>query len=346
MTRANQILRYIPMLLSALLMMAGCDATVHEYPEGEAQYGGDFTLRFHFTDSLPQYKVIEVESRADARAEEACDLRVLVEAFRTDGTDAASRTPDYTFTYTVPTSAGKDFEVHPNLPPGEYRFMAWADWVAQGSTAAKFYDASDFAEITLLRDASGSHQGNTDRRDAFRGVEETAVRRTADEVCTVRMERPLAKYEFITTDLDEFISRVSRQTGGKAQPEGRAMELSDYRVVFTYPLFMPCSYNMYTDKPADSWTAVSFEGSIERLSDTEARIGFDYVFVNGSEAVATVAVAILDSGGAQVASIAALTVPLKRSRLTTVRGKFLTATAGGTVGINPDFDGEFNIRIN
>lgn len=376
-------MKQIRILLPTLLMVVAatlfgsCDATIHEYPEPEPAPEPVLTLRFSFDNALPLYKVIETEQLTRATtATGAMDRRFIVQAFRTDNSRGnsrtAERTPDYTFTYTLP-DLGQDatYDVHPDLPAGSYRFMVWEDYVAVGTNAGTFYNADNFEEIILRRSDTGEHQGNTDLRDAFRAVKDTTLLRTSDEVVNIPMERPLAKYEFITTDLDEFLARImhqiaERETQAQAQAAGsntasagephsdasgtladtRAVSLDEYTVRFTYPLYMPCSYNMFTNRPADSWTTVTFEGNIERISDTEARLGFDYVFVNGAEAMATVGLAIYNKEGTQVASVATITIPLLRSHLTTVRGKFLTTTNNGSIGIDPTFDGEFNIRIN
>lgn len=366
---------YLFIATAVVALLCGCDATIHEYPE-EEKPATPLTLRFVFNDSLPQYKTIETGmSRSATRAERLCERRFIVRAFRTDGGYSGTRTADYTFLYTLP-DVGTDsiYEVHPDLPAGSWRFMVWEDYSALGTGEGTYYNADSFEEIVLVRDAGAAHQGNTDRRDAFRGVKDTVLTRLSAEVCTIEMQRPLAKYEFVTTDLDEFLTRALQQaaqrsgqtaggSGGTAKTpsadagarsgmdqsaltDTRGINLEDYRVVFSYPLYMPCSYNMFTDRPADSWAAVTFEGSITRLSSTEARLGFDYVFVNGTEAMVTVAVAIYNKENVQVAAVDAITVPLRRSRLTTVRGKFLTASAGGAVSIDPGFDGEYNIRIN
>ena len=58
--------------------------------------------------------------------------------------------------------------------------------------------------------------------------------------------------------------------------------------MFRYQGFMPCSFNMFTNKPADSWTGVAFDSTMQRLSDTEVELGFDYVFVNGGESTVPV----------------------------------------------------------
>lgn len=346
-------MRNVLTLLCALLaiwLLGSCDPTIHEYPDGPEPPAPTFTLHLHLVDSLPHYKTVNTETtRAEVAYGGQPRLRVIVNAYAQTAARDANRTPDHTYIYNVSANEANDYSVQPDIPAGQYRFMVWVDHGDSLSTETPFYDAADFGEITLQRDAAGQYRGNTERRDAFRGTADTVVTRMADEQCLITMVRPLAKYEFVTTDLEEFISRAqaeAKQNSRSTGDETRSVNLSDYRVVFTYPLYVPCSYNMFTDKPADSWAAVSFEGSMEQLSQSEARLGFDYVFVNGSEAMATVGVRIYNKDGVEVASVNALTIPLKRSKLTTVRGKFLTASAGGTIGIDPSFDGAFNIRIN
>ena len=74
-------------------------------------------------------------------------------------------------------------------------------------------------------------------------------------------------------------------------------------------------------------------------------LGFDYVLVNGSEASVQIAVEVYDYDSTLLSSTGTITVPLKRSKLTTLIGEFLTVTTQGGVGIDPSYDGEFNIFI-
>lgn len=75
------------------------------------------------------------------------------------------------------------------------------------SSDTPFYFTDNFVEMTL----QGEHHGNTDLRDAFRGSADISLAasiavHTPDTV-DVTMQRPLAKYEFISTDLKEFIDK-------------------------------------------------------------------------------------------------------------------------------------------
>ena len=106
---------------------------------------------------------------------------------------------------------------------------------------------------------------------------------------------------------------------------------------------MPNTYSMYTDKPVDSSTEVMFETTLKKLSDTEASMGFDYVFVNGKQSAITIQIGLYDNHGTQLSLSGPIEVPLKRSHHTILTGMFLLSEASGGVTINPDFDGEHNL---
>ena len=101
----------------------------------------------------------------------------------------------------------------------------------------------------------------------------------------------------------------------------------------------------FTDKPIDSRTGVSFDSKIPPTESGEASLGFDYVMVNGVESFVSVIVAVYDTDGQLMVTSDAGKVPTKRNWHTIVRGKFLTQTANSGVGIDPGFDGEWNIEI-
>ena len=139
-------------------------------------------------------------------------------------------------------------------------------------------------------------------------------------------------------------SEESKSEDSKGE-DSRAVDLSDYRVVFRYTQYMPCSFNVFADRPADAWTGMSFEAEIKVLDDDEAEIGCDFVFINHHETAVVVAVDIYDLEGTHLSSSPPINIPIKRSYLTEVRSEFLTSTMGSGAGIDPDFDGEFNIFI-
>jgi len=96
---------------------------------------------------------------------------------------------------------------------------------------------------------------------------------------------------------------------------------------------MPSKFNMWDDKPNDSSLGVSFASDITLLDEHNARLGFDYVMVNGRESSVMVAVGLFDENGVRLSMTNPIEVPLKRSMLTTVKGSFLMQDTGGGVAM-------------
>lgn len=338
------------MLLSVLFFFTACD--VHEWPEEGEEPEKDYVRISLLFETDMEEKNHFYETRS-ALSVEGYEMRYLLRAFPVEGESTGrtvSRTAAWEHVFTRPVSLN-DYntlvDVEMDLPDGEYSLMVWADFVKSGTQENHFYAPDNFAEITL----HGEHKANTDMRDAFRGTTELAVTRSAvgDGTIVVNMERPLAKFTFLTTDLREFVDKEEAEAQQRASARGetytRGVKLEDYKVVFHYTGFMPCAYNMYTGKPNDAKTGVSFESTVKAISDSEASMGFDYVFVNGTESTASLIIALYNKEGEELFSSNPIEVPVKRSQHTIVRGKFLTIETSGGVGIVPDFDGEYNYEV-
>ena len=82
---------------------------------------------------------------------------------------------------------------------------------------------------------------------------------------------------------------------------------------------------------------------MKMVSDSEAQIGFDYVFVNDNQSAVTVQIGVYDGAGEQLSLTEPIEVPLKRSHHTILKGEFLMSDASGGVAINPDYEGNHNI---
>ena len=171
---------------------------------------------------------------------------------------------------------------------------------------------------------------------------------------TIGMARPLSKVVFITTDLEDWKTKVLTNMYENAIQNAKPgtdiefdteVDLSQYTVKIHYPQYMPNAFNIMTDRTTWSDFNVSFESKMIQLSESEAAMGFDYVFANKSDANVVMAVSLYDKTGTQLARSYDITVPLERGKVTTVKGSFLLEESDGGVSINPDFDGEFNIVI-
>lgn len=351
-------------MICVIAMAVSCD--VHEFPAVPSLPSEPtppapervFRLTLHHDQGLPLLGEFDynsgnpVTSRSMLGPDEAFKphcIRYTINTY-SEIRGILSREPDTTYVFTRDEGTGLDAMFEIDIPKGDYNIVVWTDYVDAGSTADKYYDTSDFSEIILSR--RGEHYGSCSWRDGFYGLVSTTVSRKDEHggietvdlgEATIEMKRPMARYTFISTDLRRFIENESkmRMQGAPSKAPG----LDDYRVRFIYTRYMPCSFNLFTGKPADSWTGVEYESRIEPINDDEARVGFDYVFVNGDRTAATVGLEVLDKEGNLLARIPAFDVPLERSRHTIVKGEFLTTKSGGAMGINPDFDGSFNIEI-
>ncbi len=343
-TEINRLLFCLFFLTAAY----ACD--IHEFPETAGEETVTFTLRLGCMTDMPLHQVVDYSTRASDPAE-LYDIRYTVNAYCCDEEMNYDRESDYCFTVTKDEIDELDHTLELELAPGVYHFIVWVDYVDDGCADDKYYDTSNFEEICLL----GEHCGCTEFRDAFYGTADAEV--SADNTETqVTMERPMARYNFVSNDLGEFITRVLQMRAEKAALEGgdpasvddegtRAVNLDDFKVVFKYTGFMPSSFNPFTNKPSDAATGVKFESTLSQINDSDVELGFDYVFVNGSESKVPVAVEIYDKDGTLISSTDPVDVPVVRSKYTTVRGNFLTSDASGSVGIDPGFDGEWNYEV-
>ena len=363
----KKILQYILACVISLTAFASCD--VHEFPE-DNQVRVPFLLHLDFNTEMPLYKEIyytrggEIGSKA---ATQPHDIRYIVKAFRTDGR-SVSRVPDATFVFSKADIENLNYTARIELPEGDYDFKVWADYVNPGSVADKYYNTLDFNEI-ILADRQ-NHSGSNDYRDAFRGYASGSVRNPAfytgsaiDEIkneATAEMKRPMGKFKFVSTDVEEFLHILAekmKENGYSTEdPDAdkkavfeqlmEKINKGEYYVVFRYNIFMPCSFNMFTDKPADSWTGMSFISHMNAENEEEITLGFDYIFVNGNETTLSISVEVYNSKGEKMSSSNPVNVPIVRSKMTLVKGEFLTSKATGGVSINPGYDGEdYNVEI-
>lgn len=339
----------------ALLCITSC--AVHEWPEPSP---ADVIVNLDFDTQLPQYKVLNEEGTRASHDGRDYDIRYTIAAYRLLPDGSYAEEPFLLKVFSKDEIEELNATFRFSIDEGSYRFYVWTDFVLAGTQSDYFYNTTNFRRISL----QGTHEGNNDFRDAFSGSADLKVirlgSRETPSTVTVQMRRPLAKFEFITTDLQEFITKTIEAMIRKEEAEAAAkagetksdgdtktpvVDLEKYTVVFFYSGYMPNAYNMMEGKPCDSATGVKFSSAISAIDNHDARLGFDYVFVNGEESSVMVTVALYDEEGTQLSISRQIEVPIKRSMLTTVRGSFLMQNTGGGVAIDPGFEDEFNIYI-
>lgn len=346
-----------------LVLLTACD--VHEWPD--VPDGVPVTLKLRFETDMNRWNyehdgsdVIEIgEADTYDNSRGYGLMRYVIRAYPADTKTRRDEVqPVREFFFSKDVTEGYDHEVSITLPPGRYTLAVWSDLV-EYSGDSPFYDISDFSGIKI----AGEYEGCNDYRDAFRGYADITitddVTERLPETREVIMERPLAKFEFVANDVADFVnqenSRYNSESGSAAEKEGAnapdggdnvapvKINVENYRVVFQYFGYMPSSFGMWADKPVDSSTDVYFESTITKINEEEASMGFDYVMVNGSQTSVTLRLGIYDKEGKLLSVTDPITVPLLRNRHSVVRGRFLTTDAGGGLGIDPSYDGDFNL---
>lgn len=330
----------IPCMAMGMLWLTSC---VNEWPHPESRLY-DVTLLVHCdTEWLPDYSM--TYTRVDGM-----EIGYQFQLYKSGTTtDPVWENTIYSNDFTR-----KDFTLDLALYPGEYDLYVWSDVCDASTGKSLYYDTRDFATITYLE----PYEGDTDLKDAFRGMHSFKIDNTIylEPTATekVTLERPLAKYMFVATDLSDFIDKEltrGRMRGldtrqGETHPLTRELEeeLSTYYVKIIYPLYVPAVFDNFTDKPIDSWTGISFDARITPRSEDEAILGFDYVMVNNSESGVQVAMEIYDEEGTKIGSTATILISTLRDRTTIVYGRFLTSQEDAGVSIDPNFSGQFNIQ--
>lgn len=333
----------------SLACLTGCD--VHEWPEKAPDVA--FNLELLFDTDMDEENYYYADGTV-SRAVGDHDMRYIIRAYPVSGDGSVSNVPTAEWThFRGGVTLGDDYS-HADqfiLPEGRYRIMVWTDFVDGGSTSNKYYNYDNFTSIVL----HGTHKANTNYRDAFSGssdlvLESTIMDGVEIQTLTIRMKRPLAKYTFVATDLQEFIDKELLRLKGESRDaedvDSREISLSDYTVVVQYPMYMPNTYNLFTDKAVNSATGVQYRSELTRLNDSEASMGFDYVVINDDpDAKVTVRVGLLDKDGNQLVMSPAFNVPLQRSVNSIIRGKFLVTESDGGISIDPSFNGDHNVVI-
>ncbi len=341
-------------LISLLVLLTSCD-TVLQYPEDSgvdpSRPNGTLTLTLHYNRAFNLLGEFEydfenpyvlISPRSHNSSTDAYLHRYTVKAFSVND---HSSNPVALFEQTVTTGivdvTEESFDIE--LLPGDYRIIVWADYVPAVNTNSQLYDASNFSEI-ILKDDNG-HPGSNLYRDAFYGETKVTVNKSTEEKAKayIELDRPLARYTFISNDLRMFFDK--EQSPRRETAKSDESVLDDYTVRIVYTQYMPCSFNAFSGKPCDSRLGVEYRSKILMLDDDRAQLAFDYVFTNGTQTAIAVAMEVIHLDGTVVARVPQFDVPLRRTSQTYVVGKFLTTKSGGDIGINTEFDGEFNIVI-
>ena len=320
------------MILMALGISA-CD-TINEFP-GDHPVDPtivNVNLAFAFNMEMTPFAGTEGLNRSESGTH---DTRCIVDIYR-EGVDTLVARQVQTFPGIVreTTSVNARFSLH----AARYKAVAWVDYVELGRETDKYYSTADLSFVKI----ADPYEGDNDYKDAFSGTADIDLTGYRDNWnvnmdVPIALERPFARIEVISTDIDKYLDKVGEENNRSVSKR--------FTVEFSYSCYFPCGYNVLTGKPNDSRTDVAFRCVSKEAVGNEICLGCDYVFVNGTESGVTVDMAIYNEEGVLVNEVSGVTIPVKRGKLTSIKGEFLTRGYHSGVGIDPDYEGEIVVEI-
>ena len=219
-----------------------------------------------------------------------------------------------------------DFSTDITLPAGNYVAKVWCDFLDEGNENP-FYTLFSFSQIMLTR-----HEGNTGFQDCYSGSTSFKVNEAESAngmLIAVSMSRPVGKYQIISEDFEEILNK-----------EGIPRDEITSLVLYTG--FYPDTYSIINDRLTDSLSGESYK--MKPSGEISGLIASDYMLMNAGGSSATAQIGLYDKSGTFIANSEVLFIPLERDFLTIIRGKLLYSSSDdGGFGLNPDFDGDFNI---
>ena len=347
--------RHIRKLWSGLLalpfLMAAC--TLHEEPEltADGELGVDPTevnveVNLTLDLNLPEQGN---EENSSARVSANTDYlhRFIVEAY-------FNRQPvaRQVFVENITDRTHLSLPVSMKLHARSYQLVVWKDYVsAETPEEDLHYNTQSLVPVIPNR---ASHTGNTEYKDVFVGTTSLDLTAYADQWGAVveqdvTLQRPVARYELIATDVADFLQRVA---DGEVNGE-------TFTARIKYSGYLPVGYNALDNVPKHSLMYMQYNTSFELPEEgtDELRVGFDYVFVsNEGSASVPMEIEIVNEENVTVAN-SVLNVPLERGKNTVWTDEFLTGDDQGGqggdepgedeggIGIDPDYDNETDLGV-
>lgn len=352
MKRNRHIRKFWSGLLALPLLMAAC--TLHEEPEltADGELGVDPTevnveVNLTLDLNLPEQGN---EENSSARVSANTDYlhRFIVEAY-------FNRQPvaRQVFVENITDRTHLSLPVSMKLHARSYQLVVWKDYVsAETPQEDLHYNTQSLVPVIPNR---ASHTGNTEYKDVFVGTTSLDLTAYADQWGAVveqdvALQRPVARYELIATDVDKFLQRIA---DGEVSGERFTARIK-------YSGYLPVGYNVLDDVPKHSLMYMQYNTSFDVPEEgtDELRVGFDYVFVsNEGSASVPMEIEIVNENNVTVAN-SVLNVPLERGKNTVWTGEFLTGDdqggqGGGDepgededgIGIDPDYDNETDLGV-
>lgn len=338
--------------LLVLLFMAG--SCIYDYP---VSVPAGVTLDLHFKMDRPVANDNPVLAETDVTSD-SHDIRYVIQAFRLLKNGKFSREPAAEFIFSKDDISSLDNTVSIEIEEGTYRLYAWADYVPQDSTEDHHFNTTDFTDLCLNCE---TYHGNTDSKEAYVGSQVVEVIRYPEDVPvlydTISLTHSLAKYNIVSNDLQKFIrkmkSRKAAETKAGSDSESE-INLDDYLILVVYDQGL-CytSIDLHNDNmPIDGKFGLSYWSKINPISETEALLGFDHIFIKPDQDKVNASVYVYDKDTTLI-TIAPVEIPVAKDSIHTLSDEILTyikitgdeITGDSGISIDPNFEGDINIKL-
>ena len=347
--------RGVKYLLITLLLLAGCDRTIHEYPR---EVDIELAVRCSVDLAEPEY-LISVECNSEdgasyvvrtesaepfsTRFTEPVCLRFVVDLYSVCG--ARSQFVERRVLFADAEEPNPQVVARFDVEADRYRVLVWCDYVRNDVREAWYYVTDDLRSVLY---ADVAVVDNNDK-DAFSGVVDVDLSRWCCLMCCneavvdIDLMRPMGRLKCVATDVEEYLKNSSAA-------------LEDITAVVTYTQYVSAGYNVESQRPNYFVPTRRFVSRARVDSEGEFELFYDYLFVNGKETNVMLNFALYSGEvtvgescevvGNEISSWSGIVVPLQRNRETLIEGRLLTTSYGtGGVGIDPGFENEYVIEI-
>ncbi len=252
------------------------------------------------------------------------DLRYQLAVYSTDGTKLLSAPQSQVYD----TYSAAVFEIR-LTPNATYKFVAWADFVTQGSTEDLHYNTADFTKIEIATD----DVINDESRDAYFVAKDIRVTQTFNESLTLK--RPFAKVRVVTTDWDDNNDGIAKpdnfkisyhdckRFGGLNAVTGAVLNESDAEASTVY------AADLATDDAGGKFYQEGYDASA-----TNRTLWVDYLVTENEQQVIHFNLDMLAGTTSVMSRDFNTEIPIQRNYLTTLIGNLLSV--GGSVDISID----------
>ncbi len=264
------------------------------------------------------------------------DVRYQLAVYSEDGTQQLIAPQSKVYDTYGPATF--EFRLTPNTT---YKFVAWADFVNQGSEEDLHYNTADLTHISIITDNDQDKTINDESRDAFFVTKNIAVGQTLNESLTLK--RPFAKIRVVTTDWDE-------SNGAVAKPDNFKITYHDCK---RFSGLNAVSGEAIGEADADASTVyvadIAMDGNGEKFyeggydaTSTNRTLIVDYLVATSDQQAIHFKLDMLAGTTPVISRDFTTNIPIQRNYLTTLIGNLLSVGGSITIDIDENFDGTEN----